>query len=253
METYIVIPQYLVNDELKKLSDNALKSFRDSSDVKIICVNDGADSYNLKKLSDVYLENKENQGFAKTCNKGFEWIFKNVKCDCNIVCANNDIEVSKGWLEAMAEPFEMFENVAITGLVSSKERLIDGVPINDYRRDKMNEGGQLDDWIQSGGLWMTKKSILKKIGTFDEQFERGGYEDVDIFLRARDTFKMKIIMSARSMFWHKEGATRWCIDEGGFNQESKGYEERNREKFKIKWGFDYMSVPVWQSKEIFNG
>ena len=97
----------------------------------------------------------------------------------------------------------------------------------------------------------TKKELLE-IGIFDEQFERGGYEDVDLFLRVRDTLGKKIIMSGQSAFWHKEGATRWGIDLNGFNKESKGYEDRNRQKFALKWGYDYYSRNVWKEEEIYN-
>lgn len=252
MKTYVVIPQYLVNQELRELSNNTIKSMRKSSDVIIISVNDGAKKYESQRMSDVYLENKENSGFAKTCNKGFEWIFKNVKEDCYIVCANNDIEVYDGWLEALQRPFTEFEDVAVTGIKHTRERAIEGKPLAEVKGTKVIEGGLMGDCMQDGGLWMSTKKVLKKVGIFDEQFERGGYEDVDIFLRMRDTFGMKIIMTEWACYWHKEGATRWGIEDGGFNKESQGYEDRNRIKFKNKWGFDYRASQVWKSNEIIS-
>lgn len=249
MKTYVVQPNYIVNDALDKLQAKALKTWRENTDATLIVVDDGSPRGYICD-ADVFLRNESNQGFAKTCNRGFRWIFENEPDDCYIVCANNDIEINKKVLPALQEPFSRFENVAITGIVSTMEHDMDGVPLDEFSWGHISEGGLLRDRMQDGGLWMSKKSILQKIGIFDEQFERGGYEDVDIFLRARDTFGMKIVMSGMACYWHKQGATRWGIDEGGFNIESKGYENRNREKFAAKWGFDYYSGNVWKQIDL---
>lgn len=248
--TYVVMPHYIITPELIDLAKNAINSLR-CADVQIISVNDGSNAQFLKPLSDVYLSNETNEGFAKACNKGLSWVLENVDEDCYVVCANNDIEVFPGWLEALQEPFTLYPNVAFTGLISSKLREIDGVPIEKYQIPTITEGGLLRDWMQSGGLWCSKKSVLQKIGLFDEQFLRGGLEDVDLFLRARDTFGMKIIMSGKSTFWHKEGATRWN-PLNGYGAESKRLENENYKKFTRKWGFSYNDKNPWYSKDLYN-
>ncbi len=257
MKTYVVIPQYIVSEELVTLACNAIKSFKDTSDVTIVSVNDGGVPELAKivqEKADVAIDNPENMGFAPTCNNGFQWVFDNEEEDCWIVCANNDIEVYEGWHKAMTEPFEMFENVAITGLISNKERVIDGVPIEKYSKDKITEGGLLDGWMQAGGLWLSKKSILQKIAedgkVFDERFKGGGFEDVDLFIRMRDKHGMKIVMSGRSMFWHKEGATRW---DSGMRAKYKALDDENGRKFEQKHGYNYWTAGVWKQKELLNG
>lgn len=266
MKTYIIIPHYIVTEELKQLAINTIKSFREASlDAVIVSVDDGSpmDGTFLKELSDIYIKNEQNSGFAITCNNGFKHVFNLLGDeDAYIVCANNDIEVFKGWDKALKDPFTMFDNVAITGIISSKERFIggcdvvSGTPIEQYKLEKIVEGGQLDQWMQSGGLWMSKKSILEKVGLFDEQFIRGGYEDVDLFLRMRDTFGMRIVMSGFSMFWHKEGATRWNCESNGFinnfGQESKAIEQINLERFIEKWGYNPHTRPIWQSNLLLS-
>lgn len=256
MKVYIVIPQYIRKPELIELATNAINSFRKTSDVTIISVDDGGIpemAEQVQALADIPIKNPKNLGFAPTCNNGFQWIFDNEPEDCWIVCANNDIEVYDGWLKSMTEPFDMFENVGITGLISSQYKNIEGTPIEKYCRDRMADGGQLDGWIQSGGLWCTKKSILLKTldngKVFDEQFIGGGFEDVDLFLRLRDTYNMKIIMSGRSMFWHKEGATRWESDVQKYYKEM---DNENSIKFEKKWGFNYWKKSVWKQIDVFN-
>lgn len=242
MKTYIVIPQYIATPELEELATQMLESLaKTGKDIEIISVNDHSplDTDFLKKYSSVVINNPSNLGFGKTCNIGFKWVLENSEEDCYIVCANNDIEVFKGWQEALIEPFNLFDNVGLTGLISSRERIINGIPVERYQVKRITEGGLLDYWMESGGLWMSKKSILEKVGLFDEQFEVGGLEDIDLFLRIRDTFGMKIIMSGKNCFWHKEGATRWNDEIAeGFKDRNKAIEEVNYEKFNNKWGFD---------------
>lgn len=95
-----------------------------------------------------------------------------------------------------------------------------------------------------------------EIMVFDSDFLRGGYEDVSLFLRARDTFGMKIVMNGRACYWHKQGATRWNCEKNGFindfKQESKSIEQDNLKRFIGKWGFNPHTRMIWQEKELFN-
>jgi len=255
MKTYVVMPHYLVTDELVKLAENALKSFR-CSDAILISVDDGSPIGKevLINNSDYYLRNEKNSGFAPTCNKGFRWIMEHEKDDCYIVCANNDIEVNKRVIPALIEPFEKYPDVAITGIISTREKQWEYKPLEDASWDMIASGGLLYDRMQDGGLWMSKKSVLEKIGIFDEQFIRGGYEDVDLFLRARDTYGMQIIMSGHAIYWHKQGATRWNCENNGFINnfgfESKSIENENLKRFINKWKFNPHSRQIWKSLPI---
>jgi GT2 family glycosyltransferase len=251
MKTYIVIPQYIITEEIKQLAINTIKSFRDNAEVTIISVDD-ASPMNcdfLKELSDVYIKNDKNGGFSITCNTGFKWIFENEKDDCYIICANNDIRVNKRAIIALQEPFEKYDNVSITGIVSTKVDYYEGIPIEEFNWNSISEGGQLRDRIQDGGLWMSKKSILEKIGIFDEEFKQG-YEDIDLFLRARDTFGMRIVMSGMGAYWHKQGATRFNLGFDG--RYSDAHENHNLDYFCEKWKFNPHIRQIWQEKILFN-
>jgi len=256
MKTYIVIPVYIINNLLRELTIEAIISFRNNSkDTEIIAVNDASpmDASFLKDIVDIYIENKENLGFAKTCNKGIKKaISKLGKNDGYIVCANNDIEVYNGWQEAMIEPFTKYENVGVTGICHSKLRMIDGIHLSDLSETKITEGGLIGEQMQDGGLWMSKKSILKEVGLFDERFVRGGHEDIDLFLRMRDNFNKKLIMSAKSWYWHREGSTRFTEQDSNFDIESRAIEVENRKRFIDKWGYDPHTRQIWFSKEIIS-
>lgn len=230
-----VMPHYIATTELRNLAIDAMKSMKATADIILVSVDDGSpqDTGFLHEYSDTLIRLSENSGFAKACNAGLEWALEQ---DVQYIgCANNDIEVYEGWLEALIEPFDKFTGVGITGIVHSKDR-------NEAKRSKgrkITEGGLLNGRMQNGGLWLSTKEVLDKVGIFDEQFEIGGEEDVDLFLRLRDTYGYYIVMSDKSMFWHKEGATRWNEEiQPGYVQRNREAENRNHNRFAKKWGFD---------------
>ena len=260
MQVIVVIPQFLVTEELVELAKDCIESYRTFSDVFIISVDDSGEYGKAKgadevlALSDIVITNEKNSGFGFTCNNGFRWIFENVKEDCYIICSNNDIRVNKKTVKALKDPFEMFENVAITGIISTDCDTWEGRPLEEMDWRCMTKDGLCRDRMQDGGLWMSKKSVLEKIGIFDPIFLRGGYEDVDLFLRARDTFGMDIVMNGRAAYWHKQGSTRWNAEKIGaindFGLESKQIESENLKKFIEKCGFNPHQTPIWRETVI---
>jgi GT2 family glycosyltransferase len=247
------MPQMLITEELVELASKAIDSFR-QNDVYLISIDDAGEypkakgALEVMAKSDLVLTNKTNQGFGITCNRGFNWVFENEKDDCWIICANNDIEIEKNSIKELQRPFGMFEDVAITGICSTMEREIEGKKLKDYSRQVMSEGGLLGDHMQDGALICTKKSVLEKIGIYDENFKGGGQEDIDLFLRARDEFGMKIIMSGFGWYWHKQGATRW----GDLKGKYKAIEEENRKKLTAKLGYNPQNRQVFRETQIFN-
>lgn len=257
------MPHFLVNEKLIELAKNAILSYREDTDCILVNVDDGgeyglpAGSKMLQENSDIYIKNEKNSGFAITCNNGFRKVMEIEPDDCYIICSNNDILVHRKAIEELKRPFETFDNVAITGIISTKELTWEGQELK-YATpwQKITEGGLIQDRMQDGGLWMSKKSILEKVGLFDELFIRGGYEDVDLFLRMRDSFGMKIVMSGLSAYWHQQGATRWLSEAVGavndFGHESKQIENKNLEYFIQKWGFNPHTRQIWFDKELWN-
>lgn len=238
---YIIIPHYIINEEVAQLAKNAIASFRKTSDCVIISCDDCSpyDSSFLKDISDVYIRNEENKGFAGNCNVGFKWILENEKDDCWIVCANNDIEVFDGWFEEFKKTREEFGGDALGGL-GYKERIVEGMPIERYKENVgslynssfLSEGGRCADWMFPGGFYLIRKSLLEECGLYDEKF-MNGYEDIDLFYRWKQA-KKRLLMTPKVHYWHKEGATRFSDMEKGKQSED---EIKNREYFREKNGF----------------
>lgn len=244
MKLYIVIPHFIINEKVSQLAKNAIKSFKETSDCKIISCDDASpyDSSFLKDISDVYIRNKNNKGFAGNCNVGFKWILDNVKDDCWVVCANNDIEVFPGWFEEFKKTIKDFNGDAIGGL-GFKERGIYEGDVKDYNKNPnskytnpyISEGGRLEDWMFPGGFYMIKKSLLEECGLYDEGFIHGGYEDVDLFLRWKEA-KKRLLITPKVAYWHAEGATRFSDDHNQKGIQSEA-ETKNFKYFIDKWQF----------------
>jgi len=238
------MPHYIISPHVAELAKKAIESFKKTANCIVISCDDCSpyqDVAFLKEMSDVYIRNEENLGFAGNCNVGFKWIFENEKDDCWIVCANNDIEVYENWFENLKQAMELGDGAMVGGL-GFKGRMVEGMPIEQYdinpgskfQGNYITEGGRLDDWMMPGGFWMTTKKHLEEVGLFDENFQHGGYEDIDLFLRYKKAVK-RLIMTPKVAYWHEEGATRFSEQEAG---RQAGAEVGNLAYFLNKWQFE---------------
>ena len=235
--TSIIIPCYLINNELEELTVNCICSFRrTSTDYKIIIVDDASPQGQeiLKKEADIYIRNEKNLGFAATVNTGWE---KAKELGAKyIVTSNNDLEVYPKWQEIFIETLENFNGDLISGL-GYKSRIVEGRPLEQYlvnpgskaNSNCVSFGGQFDDWMFSGALFLMKAKVLDKIGYFDENFSHGGYEDLDYFYRAK-LAGLKLIITPKVAYWHKEGTTRFL----GQEKEKQNIAEKHNLEYFIK-------------------
>jgi GT2 family glycosyltransferase len=226
MKIYVVIPHYILNDHIAELAKNAIASFK-KYPVTVVSVDDGSPmGMECLKDSDVIIP-RVNGGFAKACNTGFKYVLEQNE-PCWVVCANNDIEVSGNWIEEAQRCFDQFQADMVGGL---------GYRIKEFpKRDEnfVTEGGQLEDFMFPGGFYITTDAFLREIGQYDEKYEHGGIEDIDLFYRAKKAHK-RLIMTPKIKYWHEEGATRYSETQKGKQSEAI---KRNEDYFEKKWGFD---------------
>jgi len=237
------MPHYIITKHVADLARQAIKSFKETCDCILISCDDESpyeDIDFLKEMSDVYIRNEKNRGFAGNCNVGFRWILDNVKEECNVVCVNNDVEVFDGWLEEFNHLMDMATGDMIGGL-GYRSRIVEGMPLEQYKTNPGSKytnryystGGRLEDWMFPGGFYMMRKSVLEDIGLLDEGFIHGGYEDIDFFLRCQEGGK-NMIITPKVAYWHEEGATRFSEQEKGKQQD---VEPQNLQYFLKKWNF----------------
>ncbi len=223
------MPHYILNDEIAKLAYNAIEAFQ-SYNCKVISVDDGSPHpTECLKFSD-YIVSRENGGFAKAMNSGIKKAMELAKEDDWIVCANNDLEPRGNWVEETERCFEEFKADLVGGLGC---RSYDAV--NPYQRDnRVSEGGLFMDWLFPGGFFIVKRKFFEDCGIYDENYEHGGVEDIDLFYVAKQKGK-RLIMTPRIWYWHKEGATRYSETQKDTQREAI---KRNEKYFEKKYGID---------------
>lgn len=228
IKSFVVMNHYILNNDMKEMALEAIKSFRDTSNAEIVSVDDASpfDMTEIENASDHFIKLETNQGFAKSANAGFRFVLDNYK-DSYIIYANNDIMVEGSW-------YGIFKR-----LLSEGADMVGGLgyrtkgqgPKPDFH--VLSEGGRLNDWMFPGGFYMTTDKLLRELGIYDENYIHGSIEDIDLFWRAKQANK-RLIMSAGVIYWHKEGATRYSPT---LKEHNKEMEIKNIKYFESKHGF----------------
>ena len=153
--------------------------------------------------------NRQNHGFAKGNNQGI--------CLARgkyVLLLNNDTVVTPGWLEGMISVFERYPQTGLVGPASNAvagAQLVPDVPYRDLpglldfasRRRELLKGQTRVVPTLIGFCLLAKSQVVEKLGSLDERFLTGNFEDRDYCLRADlSGFEMRI---ALDVFVHHEG------------------------------------------------
>ncbi len=205
------------------------------------CSSDGTVEFLKKFVKDKpgtkLILNEKNLGFPKGVNQGLK-----IASGKYIVIANNDIVVTKGWLERMIAAAEQEEKIGLVGPISNavsgmqidKDAVYPDIEkMHEYagRAAKKNKGQILQFPRVAFLCTLIKREVIEKIGGLDERFSPGNYEDDDFCLRAQLAGFKTVI--AKDVFIHHYGSKSFTAD--GVDK----YKERleiNQKIFVDKWG-----------------
>jgi len=180
----------------------------------------------LDEWADVLIRTKKNQGFAKSCNQGFnlakgEWI----------VLCNNDILVYAGWLEALIKTFEDNEDCGIA-MPALMKQTKDGREADKLEEidltlnyDKYGVGAEF------GSCYLIKKETveaIKKMNNdcfFDKRFLKGFGEDRNLYRQVR-MLELQTYRTHKTRTFHQGGTTMCGI------KDRRKYTHPNREYLK---------------------
>ncbi|MEJ5962130.1 glycosyltransferase [Pedobacter immunditicola] len=227
------------------------------TDYEIILINDGSTDQtaaNIKNISNItYLQNSQNLGFLKSCNKAAKTARGKYIC-----FLNNDTQVRPFWLTNM---IAVFHHDPDTGLVGSKlvypygllqeaGGLVDsnGIPSNYGRFEdpeicKFNYLRETD--YCSGACITLLKEDFEILNGFDEQFAPAYYEDTDLCFTIRYQLQKKVYYQPLSQVVHFEGISSGKVIKKGSVKE---YQLFNADKFKNKWSSVFASFPSGEEK-----
>ncbi|MCD6452487.1 MAG: glycosyltransferase [Acidobacteria bacterium] len=207
---------------------------------EIIVVDNGSTDGTYEYLKDLYyvrlIRNEENLGFATACNQGIR-----VARGEYIVLLNNDTIVTPHWLVKLINCAESDEAVGMVGPVSNyvsgpqqiavaspdapPKVIINRALATIWQYDRTYY--PVDRLV--GFALLIKRKVIEEIGLFDESYERGGYEDDDYSLRAKEAgFKLLI---ARDVFIYHYGSRSFAPNQIDIFAQAA----RNKKIFLDKW------------------
>ena len=160
----IVIPIYILDNKLMKLTYDCLKSIRKhTNDYEIIIIDNKPteETEKFKKLSDIYVANAENNGNGSAWNQGAK--LANGEHVCFM---DNDVKVLKNWKEDLIK------------ILKDKEVAV-AFPLSKNKED--------DDYFErlAGFCWIIRLDLFNELGRIDESYGIANFEDTDFYMRAK--------------------------------------------------------------------
>ena len=218
MKVSIITPNYNGEKYLKEYFQSLIPQKQHIDEVIIIDNNSKDNSKQIiqeytEKLNIQLIENNTNTGFAKACNQGIQKA-KNEY----LLLLNNDIKIEKNAIKPLIETIQ--ENPKTFSVMSKmlqyhQPNLIDDAgdeyTILTYTQKKGNNTNKKkynkkrEIFSSCAGAALYKKSILKQIGLFDENFF-AYIEDIDLAYRAQIQ-GYKNIYQPKSIVYHHGSAT----------------------------------------------
>lgn len=185
------------------------------------------------------VRNSTNQGFVRTCNRGFD-----ASRGAYVVFLNNDTQVKPRWLDELYETLHRDPNIGIAGskLLFPDGRLQECGGIVWRLGDGWNWGRDQDpsdprfcymrdtDYV-SGAALMIKASLFRELGRFDEHYAPAYYEDTDLCFKVRQGGYRTVVQPASEII-HFEGASAGTSVTG---TGMKRFQAVNHRKFFDRW------------------
>ena len=208
----------------------------------VVLVDDAAEPDARRMLRSVQggrlLVNDENLGFTKTVNRAA------AQCESRyLVICNNDIEVQRGWLEAMIDCAESAPDIGVVVpkflSPDGKIREAGGIIFSDGSARRVGVGAESNHAhfnhrrevdYGSAAAMLVRTDFWREAGGFDERFSPGYWEDTDLCFEARKR-GFRVMYEPRAEVVHVEGASHGVDDSAGI----KAFQRLNAPKFAAKW------------------
>ncbi|WP_051870806.1 glycosyltransferase [Geobacillus vulcani] len=240
MKTSIVILTHNKLDYTKQCIESIRQYTREGTYEIIVVDNRSTDGtvewlQSQKDIRTIF--NAKNVGFPKGCNQGIQ-----IAEGENILLLNNDVVVTKHWLDHLLACLYSADDIGAVGPVTNSAAYYSTIPVRYTSIDEMHEFASqhnvLDPnkWEERlkliGFCLLIKKEAIEKVGLLDERFTPGNFEDDDYSVRLRQAGYR--LMLCNDTFVHHYGSVSWKDDSSGYSKLLR----ENQKKFEKKWGVD---------------
>lgn len=216
----IIIPCYIINEELLQLTKNTVESLSGHDLILIDNASPLGGGY-LRSVAYTYIRNTENLGYAKAVNQGLKLVSDNL-----VAISNNDVRPSPNWEEVARSVFRENGNT-----YSCHFRMINYEEPYQYGSQTVYEGKER--WCTSSFFVISAACAKMEYEPllFDEQYGIGGYEDWQYWTEVREAC-LYTAYTDRACYQHHHSSTQNSLDQ----EERKERDKTSREYFKSKWG-----------------
>lgn len=209
----VIMPVWITTPETLELTQAAVQSL---GKVELVIVDNGSTMGSgwCRSVSDIYIRNQDNLGYAKAVNQGL----KLSTCQLKAI-ANNDIRVSYNWQEVAKEVLTPNART-----YSCHFRMIEYDTEMTYGKSIIYTGKER--WCH-GSFFVIDTSRVQFY--YDEGY-LNSYDDWDYF----NTIRKSGLMTAytdKACFQHVNSHTQQLVPNRDEN------DKKNREYFKDKWGY----------------
>jgi len=209
----IIIPNYNGQEHLKRLLPSIANQNFDDYEVLIIddCSPDRSVLDYIKSFIKDYrnfnlVENNENLGFVKTCNKGIGLARGDYIC-----LLNNDTEVKSNFVQRNVEILDADSSIGVLSCI-----IVDKHGKNWFSGGSFKSGLNVNlvddfqgvrtvDWV-SGTACFYRKDVFSRVGLLDESLFMY-HEDIEFCLRVRSRTDYKICVFSDKLVTHYLGAS----------------------------------------------
>lgn len=222
----------------------ALAADRSRYHFEVIVVDDSSTDGTPKALASYtgvrLIVNPDNLGFVGATNRAASVARGNY-----LVFLNNDTQVQPGWLDALIETFQTFQNAGLVGsrLIYPHGRLQEAGGILSADGSAWNYG-HLDDPYKpqysyvrepdyvSGAALAIRRDLFEDLGGFDTHFAPAYYEDADLAFRVRAA-GYRVYYQPWSQVVHCEGVSAGTDETATSGM--KRFQSINQRKFLERW------------------
>ncbi|WP_339735842.1 glycosyltransferase [uncultured Gimesia sp.] len=195
---------------------------------------DGTPDYFNSLADPQVILNSDNQGFPAAVNQGIA-----AASGENILLLNNDTLMTTGWLHRLLVRLYSNKEIGIVGPMSNNISGPQQIPVtytdlaslDGFAWDwgKRHDQQSLDESRLVGFCMLFKRELIDKIGTLDERFGIGCFEDDDYCRRANAAGYRTVI--AADSFVHHFGSRSFIGSDADFT----GIMQQNEQKYHEKW------------------
>lgn len=215
MKLSVIVPIYNALPDLQKLLKSLIHNF-DFSLGEVILVNDKSDAETsdfLIKFCDRHkcfklINNHENSGFIKTCNRGM----RNAKNDI-FVLLNSDTIIPTEFCYRIIKCFKSDKNIGVASPIGAHTATYYIEPPFLYSLERMNRRLRRRHKCEypvvpaaEGYCFCIRKEVFLQQGGLDEIYGKGYHEEVDFSYRANDNGWKNVLIDDLYVY-HKRHAS----------------------------------------------